>query len=167
MTETDRTLQFDIQKIYLQDVSLESPNAPVVFTRDNLSPELDVQINISHQELDQENGFYNVVLEVTVTATDDEHTVFLIEVHQGGVFRIVNIAEAELPLALEVAAPNVLLPFAREAISDLAGKGGFPQLLINPVNFEALYRQHHSKSNGAAAESEPASSEDVIAQDKN
>jgi len=155
MTEQTKTLQFDIQKIYLQDVSLESPNAPAVFTRENLAPELDIQINVSHQELDSDNGFYNVVLEVTVTAKQGEHTIFLIEVHQAGVFRIVNIDESELPLALEVAAPNVLLPFAREAVSDLAGKGGFPQLLINPVSFEALYQQNHSKSNGAGEEGVP------------
>ena len=165
MTEQPQTLQFDIQKIYLQDVSLESPNAPAVFTRDNLAPELDVQINISHQELGGDNGFYNVVLEVTVTATEGEHTIFLIEVHQAGVFRIVNIQESELPLALEVAAPNVLLPFAREAISDLAGKGGFPQLLINPVNFEALYRQHHNKSNGAGDEEVQISTDNEAAAD--
>ncbi|HED15169.1 MAG TPA: protein-export chaperone SecB [Gammaproteobacteria bacterium] len=167
MTEQPQTLQFDIQKIYLQDVSLESPNAPVVFTRDNLAPELDVQINISHQELDGDNGFYNVVLEVTVTATEGEHTIFLIEVHQAGVFRIVNIKESELPLALEVAAPNVLLPFAREAVSDLAGKGGFPQLLINPVNFEALYQQHHNKSNGAGDKEVQISTGDEAAEDQN
>ncbi len=160
MTEQTKALQFNIQKIYLLDVSLESPNAPAVFTRENLAPELDIQINVSHQELDSDNGFYNVVLEVTVTAKQGEHTIFLIEVHQAGVFRIVNIDESELPLALEVAAPNVLLPFAREAISDLAGKGGFPQLLINPVSFEALYQKNHSKSNGAGEEGVPISTDD-------
>jgi len=165
MTEQTQVLQFDIQKIYLQDVSLESPNSPVVFTRDKLAPELDVQINVSHQELDSDNGFFNVVLEVTVTATEGEHTIFLIEVHQAGVFRIANIAESELPLALEVAAPNVLLPFAREAVSDLAAKGGFPQLLINPVNFEALYRQHHSKSNGAGDDDMQIQTNDKAAPD--
>jgi len=165
MTEQDHTLQFDIQKIYLKDVSLESPNAPVVFTRENLAPELDVQINVSHQQLDEDNGFYNVVLEVTVTATEGEHTIFLIEVHQAGVFRVVNIDESELPLALEVAAPNVLLPFAREAVSDLASKGGFPQLLINPVNFEALYRQQHGKSNGAGEDDMSISTPDETVQE--
>jgi preprotein translocase subunit SecB len=91
--------------------------------------------------LNKETGFYEVVLTMTVTAKSDDQTTFLIEAQQAGVFEITGVSDEELPLALEVACPNALLPFAREAVSDFVAKGGFPQLLINPVNFEALYLQ--------------------------
>ncbi len=133
--------KFGIRKIYLKDVSFESPQAPQIFVQPDVTPKIDVQIRIGHTVLNKEAGFYEVVLTMTVTAKSGDQTTFLIEAQQAGVFEIMGISEQELPLALEVACPNTLLPFAREAVSDFVAKGGFPQLLVNPVNFEALYVQ--------------------------
>lgn len=133
--------KFGIRKIYLKDVSFESPQAPHIFVQPDVTPKIDVQIRIGHTVLNEETGFYEVVLTITVTAKTGDQTTFLIEAQQAGVFEIMGISDQELPLALEVACPNALLPFAREALSDFVAKGGFPQLLINPVNFEAIYLQ--------------------------
>ncbi len=142
MTEQQTSqASFGIRKIYLKDVSFESPQAPQIFVQSDVTPKIDVQIRIGHTVLNKENGFYEVVLTMTVTAKSGDQTTFLIEAQQAGVFEITGVSEDELPLALEVACPNTLLPFAREAVSDFVAKGGFPQLLINPVNFEALYLQ--------------------------
>ncbi|MDH3639126.1 MAG: protein-export chaperone SecB [Gammaproteobacteria bacterium] len=152
----DRTTQpkFEIRKLYLKDVSFESPAAPSVFTQDDLTPAIDIHITIEHTTLDQQHGYYEVVLGVTVTAKAGEKALFLAEVQQGGVFEIKGVAEAQLPLALEIGCPNVLLPFVREAVADLVAKGGFPQLLINPVNFEALYQ--HKQAQAQTATNAPA-----------
>lgn len=139
--ETEQTgVQFDIRKIYLKDASLESPQAPNIFLKLDNSPNIDININIIEDKLPEE-GYYNIILTVTVNAKFNDETAFLCEVHQGGIFAISGLPEEELPLALNIACPNVLLPFAREAISDLVTKAGFPQLLLSPVNFEALFHQ--------------------------
>ena len=132
---------FDIRKIYLKDVSFESPNVPNIFLSENGKPEIGIEVTIKTTSLEQQD-YYEVVLGITVTSKIADTTAFLVEVHQAGVFHIVGIPSNDMPLALEVACPNVLLPFAREAISDLVGKAGFPQLLLSPINFESLY---HSK----------------------
>ena len=134
-------IKFDVRKVYTKDISFESPKAPDVFVQGEQTPTIDVQMSISHSRLRDNAAFHEVTLSVTVTAKLQDETIFLAEVQQAGVFQIENVGAEELPLALEVACPNMLLPFAREAISDLVGKGGFPQLLISPVNFEALYQR--------------------------
>ncbi len=142
MTDSDnREIKFDVRKIYVKDMSFESPKAPEVFTSADQTPTIDVQMGLSHTLISEEGSFQEVVLTVTVTAKVKDQTIFLVEVQQAGVFQVEGVVTEELPLALEVACPNMLLPFAREAVSDLVGKGGFPQLLINPVNFEALYQR--------------------------
>lgn len=150
--ESPATLKFEIRKLYLKDASFESPVAPNVFTQSDLTPAIDIHINIDHQTLNAEQGYYEVVLGVTVTAKAADKSLFLAEVQQGGVFEIQGVAAAQLPLALEIGCPNVLLPFAREAIADLVAKGGFPQLLINPVNFEALYQRKQAQAESQAAD---------------
>ncbi len=149
-TENQQSPGFRIQKIYLKDVSFESPMSPGIFTQ-QAAPAVDIQMQIRHTVLDQAEGYYEVVLSVTVTAKLEEKAAFLCELHQAGIFQINGVAEKELPLVLEIACPNVLLPFAREAAADFVAKGGFPQLLINPVNFEVLF---HEKQKRAAAQSE-------------
>jgi preprotein translocase subunit SecB len=133
-------VQFEIRKLYLKDASLESPQAPEVFITMTGSPEIDIDISLEQRVLDQET-YYETVLKVSAEAKFEDKTVFLCEVQQAGVFVISGIPEQEMELALNIACPNVLLPFAREAISDLITKAGFPQLLLSPVNFEALYQQ--------------------------
>jgi preprotein translocase subunit SecB len=141
---------FDIRKIYLKDASVEAPNTPEVFLEGEQKPEIAIDVSIQPRNLEQE-GYYEVVLGVTVTAKVGDKVSFLVEVQQGGVFHITGLPESDLPLALEIACPNVLLPFAREAVSDLVGKAGFPQLLLSPINFEALYIQ---KSQAKKSEAE-------------
>lgn len=131
---------FDIRKIYLKDASVESPNAPGIFLAEGGQPEVSVDASIKGSPLDQDD-FFEVILGLTVTSKVGEQTAFLVEVQQAGVFLITDVPKEDLGLALEIAAPNILLPFAREAISDLVGKAGFPQLLLSPINFEGLYMQ--------------------------
>lgn len=130
---------FLIEKIYLKDVSFESPGAPAIFT-DDWSPEINMDLNSQGKHI--ENNFYEVELSITVTAKNNETTGFLVEIKQCGVFSISGMDEANLNGMLGSFCPNILFPYAREAISDLVTKGGFPQLLLAPVNFDAIYAQH-------------------------
>lgn len=147
----DKAHAFDIRKIYIKDSSLESPNAPGIFLDDPSKPEVSIEATIKTAKLEQDD-FYEVVLGMTVTSKIGEKTAFLVEVLQAGVFHIVGLNKDDLPLALEIACPNVLLPFAREAISDLVGKAGFPQLLLSPINFESLFQQKQAQMQAAAKE---------------
>ncbi|GAA6136767.1 protein-export chaperone SecB [Arenicella sp. 4NH20-0111] len=151
---------FDIRKIYLKDSSVESPNAPGIFLDDPSKPEVSIEASIKTAKLDQDD-FFEVVLGMTVTSKMGEKTAFLVEVLQAGVFHISGLTEEDIPLALEIACPNILLPFAREAISDLVGKAGFPQLLLSPINFEALFQQKQAQLKAA---SEEASQQEAPAQ---
>lgn len=135
----------NIEKVYIKDLSYEAPNTPQVFMEQRV-PEVAVQLNIAHTVLDEKAGLYEVVLSVTTTAKFQDKNVFLVEVQQAGLFRVTGIPAKDLPMVLEIGCPNILLPFAREAINDLVGKGGFPQLLINPVNFDGLYQQKQAAS---------------------
>lgn len=130
---------FSIEKIYLKDVSFESPEAPAVFT-DDWSPEINMELNSQGHPID--DNVYEVELNITVTAKNNNKTSFLVEVKQCGIFSISGMDDANLNGMLGSFCPNVLFPYAREAISDLVTKGGFPQLLLAPVNFDAIYAQH-------------------------
>ncbi|HEC12393.1 MAG TPA: protein-export chaperone SecB [Acidiferrobacteraceae bacterium] len=145
--EPEQQAAFNLQKTYIKDVSFESPLSPDVFIQ-QVSPQIDIQVNIDHGILDDKNAVFEVVLTGTVTAKLDDKTVFLTEVHQAGVFQIKGVGDAELDMVLEIACPNILLPFLREAIADLVTKGGFPQLLLNPINFEVLYQQKQEAQAG-------------------
>ena len=133
---------FNVEKVYLKDVSFESPKAPAVFKTGG-SPEMDVQLNHSTSNLGDDR--YEAVLALTITATSDGESVFLVEVHQAGVFHIQNMSEEQLKVVLGVHCPHLLFPYARQIISELTVQGGFPPLLLSPVNFEALYQHHQQK----------------------
>ncbi len=133
--------QLEVKKIYIKDVSFESPVSPQIFGQKTAEPKIDVQLRVSHQSLNDEKTFNEVVITSTVTANVEEKAAMLIEVQQAGIFHVSGFDEQHREAVLEVACPNILLPFLREAISDLVTKGGFPQLLINPINFEVLYRE--------------------------
>ncbi len=143
MSEEQNQQQFAIQKIYLKDVSFESPNAPSVFQDGEWKPEINVQINTEARTVTE--GLNEVTLTVTVTAKQADKTAFLVEVKQSGLFQMAGFAQDQLGGMLGAYCPEVLFPYAREAISDLVGKGGFPQLLLSPVNFNALYMQHQQQ----------------------
>ena len=138
-------VQFEIRKLYLKDASLESPQSPDVFISMDTSPEISIDLNIEQRAL-SEKYYYDVVLKISAEAKQEDKTIFICEVQQAGVFVIAGIPDDELDLALNIACPNVLLPFAREAISDLVTKAGFPQLLLSPINFEALFQQQNKKA---------------------
>jgi len=131
--------KFEIQKVYIKDLSFETPNSPKIFT-EKWSPKTDVHIQTENAKLD--DNIHEVAIIVTVTATQDEKTAFLVEVKQAGIFFIDNFPEEQQKQLLGSYCPNILFPFARETVSELVTKGGFPQLLLNPVNFDALYQQH-------------------------
>jgi preprotein translocase subunit SecB len=141
---------FNLEKIYIKDSSFEVPGAPQVYL-DAKSPEVGVQLGISHSQINAEQGLYEVVLAVTVTAKNADKNVFLAEAHQAGLFHITGMPEPELPKILEIACPNVLLPFVRQAVNNLIESGGFPQLLLSPINFEALYLQKQAAAPQAVA----------------
>jgi preprotein translocase subunit SecB len=144
VTETQQTqASFSLEKLYVKDFSFEAPNTPQVFLEQQ-QPQLDIKLDIEHNKLD-EPDMHEVVLPLSVTAKVDDKTWFLAEVHQAGVFQIQGIPVEDLPIILEVNCPNILLPFAREAVASMIGRGGFPPVLINPVNFELLFHQRHAE----------------------
>ena len=146
--------QFAIQKIYLKDVSLESPNAPAVFADGEWAPEINVQLNSAHQTIGE--NVYEVVLTITITAKQNEKTAFLVEIKQAGLFTLSGFPKENLEGMLGAYCPEALFPFAREAVADFINKGGFPPLILNPVNFNALYTQQVQQQQAAAASQDTA-----------
>ena len=138
---------FGIEKLYVKDVSLEIPNAPQIFT-DRTAPQINVELANAAQKLDE--GVYEVAIKVTVTAKIGEKVAFLVEVTQAGVFAIRNVAEDNLEMIIGVTCPNILFPYAREAVSDLVTRAGFAPVLLNPINFEALFMQQKQQAQQAA-----------------
>lgn len=143
---------FEIQKVYLKDVSFEAPNTPEVFTQP-WQPDVNVQLNTTAKTISDK--VYEVVLSVTVTAANKEKSAFLVEIQQAGVFGMDGFEQGQLNGMLGSFCPDILFPYAREAISDLVTRGGFPQLLLAPVNFDALY-QEHLKQQAVADKPQPA-----------
>ncbi|WP_347987963.1 protein-export chaperone SecB [Methylomonas sp. AM2-LC] len=141
MSETNgaNDKQFAIQKIYTKDISYETPNAPKIFTQ-QWEPTLDLNLGTHVDTL--ENSIYEVTLRITVTVKIGESTAYLVEVNQAGIFSIAGFSDQELGPMLGSFCPNIIFPYAREVVSDLVSKGGFPQLILTPVNFDALYVQH-------------------------
>lgn len=134
-----QTPQFNIRRIYVKDLSFESPKAPQIFET-NTQPQIDMQLGAG-ATLVSEN-LHEVVVNVTATVRSGEETVFLVEVQQAGLFHIEGVPAEQMGWVLGVTCPNVLFPYARQVVSDATVAGGFPPLLLAPVNFEALYQQH-------------------------
>ena len=134
--------QFEIQKIYVKNISLETPNAPHIF-REQWKPSVHMDIANSVDDLGER--LYEVTLSTTVTVSAAEKTVYLVEVQQAGIFLIADFPRELIGRMLATACPNILFPFARETVADLVTRAGFPQLLLAPVNFDALYLQHQQK----------------------
>ena len=129
---------FSIEKIYVKDLSLEVPNSPQVFLQAE-APQLEVQLSNASQSID--GTLFETSVSVTVTAKVGDKILFLVEAVQAGIFQIRGIPEGELPAVLGIVCPNVLFPYARETISDVVNRAGFPPVLLAPVNFEANYQQ--------------------------
>ena len=151
--ETNTQPNFAIQKIFVKDVSFESPNTPDIFLDQDWQP--DVNLNLQSQSRQLAENIFEVVLNITVTAKlDEERIAYLVEVHQAGIFNVSNFSDEDQAYMLGSYTPNILFPFAREAISDLVTKGGFPQMLVAPVNFDALFQQQMQEQQGGNSEAE-------------
>lgn len=133
-----RTVQFNLQKLYTKDVSFEVPNAPQVFQE---TGQAEVKLNLSQRVNNVADDVYEVVLAVTVTATASEKTAYLAEVHQAGLFNIAGLTDSDLQGTLNTICPNILFPYASRSVTDLVATGGFPPLVLQPVNFEQIYAQ--------------------------
>ncbi|MFA5983490.1 MAG: protein-export chaperone SecB [Methylococcaceae bacterium] len=131
--------QFAIQKIYTKDISFETPNSPQIFI-DKWDPKVDFNLATHVEPL--QNSLLEISLTVTITVKSGETVAYLVEVNQAGIFAINGFADEEMGPMVSSFCPNILFPYAREAVSDLVTRGGFPQLLLAPVNFDALYSQH-------------------------
>ena len=128
---------FSIEKVYVKDLSLEIPNAPQVFL-EREAPQVDIQLHHNSTGIDE--GVYQTVLTVTVTAKVGDKTLFLVEAAQAGIFIARNIPPQELEAVLGIACPNILFPYVREVISETTVRGGFPPVILSPVNFEAIFQ---------------------------
>lgn len=132
------TANFNVQKIYLKDVSFEAPNAPLVFNEQG-QPELNMGLNQKVGKLAE--GVFEVVLGVTLTCKIEDKTIYLVEVAQAGIFGLSGFDDQGLDAMLGIHCPNVLFPYARQTISDLISSGGFPPFYLQPMNFEAVYAE--------------------------
>ncbi len=129
---------FNIEKIYVKDLSVEVPNAPQIFL-EREQPQIEMQINTHSGPVEQD--IYQTELTITITAKIKDKSAFLVEVHQAGIFRIQNLPKEALEAALAIGCPNILFPYAREAVSSAVLSAGFPPLMLQPVNFELIYMQ--------------------------
>jgi preprotein translocase subunit SecB len=133
------TKQIAIQKIYVKDFSFESPHTPDVFTRSDWSPKTNLNLRSSHTPGSDNN--HEVVLTVTIEAKEDEQVFFLVELQQAGLFHIAGYSDDEFKAIVGSYCPNILFPYARESVANIVSKGGFPEFLLQPINFDALYAQ--------------------------
>lgn len=139
--------QFALQRIYIKDASFEAPNTPQAFTKE-WKPEIKLDLNSGARKLD--DNHYEVFVKVTVTATNEGETAFLVELVQAGLFVMANIPEQQIKPMLGAMCPNILFPYLRESIDSLVVKGGFPALMLAPINFDALFQQRMQQEAQAA-----------------
>ncbi|MEC7120727.1 MAG: protein-export chaperone SecB [Pseudomonadota bacterium] len=141
MTDQQPQAQLALERIYAKDISFEVPAAKVFMAE--WQPELDINLSSNAEQLDPTH--FQVVLSVTVNAKNQGAVAFIAEVHQAGVFLIENVSQEQLPHLLGAYCPNILFPFAREAINDIVTKGSFPQLLLAPINFDAAFAESQQR----------------------
>ena len=145
MTEAkqdEQNREFAVQRIYTKDISFETPNSPAIFQQE-WKPETGVNLNTEVNKLTDE--VFEVMLTVTVTTKIGEQTAYLAEVKQAGIFTAKGFPDQEMGPLLGAYCPNQLFPYVREVISDLIMKGSFPQMVLQPVNFDLLYAQHQQE----------------------
>lgn len=148
----DQAPVFSIDKVYVKDISLEIPHAPKIFLERTV-PDIDVKLHTDHSTV--EEGIYESVLTVTVTAKIAEKTMFLLEVAQAGIFQLRNIPAEQKEPILKISCPNILFPYVREVISETVARAGFPPVILNPMNFEAWHQAQ------AQVQAEPADPSEV------
>ncbi len=152
--------QFGIDKIFIKDVSFEAPNSPMIFAA-SWDPEINLQLGTTARAVAE--GLFEVVLQITVTAKIGDKTAYLAEIHQAGLFTVQNFKEADLGAMLGSFCPNLLFPFAREAVASTIGRGGFPPLYLKPINFDALYAQRVQQMQEQIAAQQPSAEGAVAA----
>ncbi|MDP3540651.1 MAG: protein-export chaperone SecB [Azonexus sp.] len=140
---------FGIEKLYIKDLSVEVPNAPEIFL-EREAPQVEIHLASNGRPVGE--GVFEVVLTVTVTAKLGDKSVFLVEVGQAGIFRIQNVPQEQIEPLIAVACPNILFPYARETVSDAVTRAGFQPIVLQPVNFEAMYMQRLQEQEQAPAE---------------
>ena len=144
MADTQQPV-FNIEKLYVKDLSVEVPNAPAIFL-EREAPQTDVNMSSESQALGDD--MYHCSIRVTVTAKMGDKVLFLVECTQGGIFRIQNVPQDQMQMVLGIGCPNIVFPYLRETVSDVVIRAGFPPLLLNPVNFEALFMQQQAQQQG-------------------
>lgn len=145
--EQEQQAVFNIEKLYVKDLSLEIPHAPAIFLeREN--PQIDLQMNTAAVPV--EEGVYEVAITATVTAklVEKDKVLFLVEAKQAGIFQLRNIPQGEIEAVLAVACPNILYPYLREVVSDVVVRAGFAPVILSPINFDALYQQQKQQVPG-------------------
>ena len=149
--EQQEQAQFQLQKLYVKDVSFELPNAPQIFQEDG---QVEIKMNLAQRVENLAENVHEVVLTVTVTATLGEKTAYLAEVQQAGIFSIMGLNEQAQHAALNTLCPHTLFPYARRSITDMVADGGFPPLVLQPINFDQIYaqRMQEAQSQASAAE---------------
>lgn len=145
--------EFTLQRIYTKDISFETPNSPDIFKK-GWKPESTVNLNTEVKKLDE--NLFEIILTVTITTKIETQTAYLAEVKQAGIFGIKGFPEQEVGPLMGSYCPNLLFPYVREVVSDLVTKGSFPQLVLQPVNFDAMYAQHQQALAKKQAENPPA-----------
>jgi preprotein translocase subunit SecB len=153
------TKHLSITKIYIKDFSFESPKSPEVFRSSDWKPQTDLNLRSSHTLVEGEETLHEVVLTITVEAKQDDSTLFLAEVQQAGMFQIAGYEEEEFGAIVGSFCPNILFPFAREAIASTVQRGGFPEFVLQPINFDALYMQSREQAAQQVAQQESEGAE--------
>ena len=139
-----------ISKIYLKDFSFESPQSPDVFKSADWKPQTNLNLRSSHTAI--EGNIHEVVLTITIEAKEEDKALFLVELQQAGLFEISGYEGEELAAIVGSFCPNILFPYARETVAAIIQKGGFPEFVLQPINFDALYMQSkQQQAEGAAA----------------
>ena len=157
MTEPAATAtgkQIAIQKIYIKDFSFESPSSPNVFQASDWTPKTNLNLRSTHAKT--EGDLHEVILTITAETKHEDKTIFLVELQQAGLFHITGYEGEEFGVVVGSFCPNVLFPYARETISSAVAKGGFPEFMLQPINFDALYTQSRQQAAAQAAQAAKA-----------
>lgn len=145
--------RLSIQSQYVKDLSFENPNAPASFDAGSGRPEISVRVDVRVQPHSEER--HEVVLHLNISAKAGESTTFMLELTYGGLFGLLNIPAESRQAILLIECPRLLFPFARRIVADTVRDGGFPPLMIDPIDFAALYRRRQQEQTQAAADSPP------------
>ena len=139
---------FQIQRVYLKDLSLEQPNSPAILLEQE-QPTVDIQLGVDAQPVT--DGIYEVTVSATVQTKVQDRTVFLVEAKQAGIFEIRNLPEDQMGPILGIACPQIVYPYLRGNVADVIQRGGFPPVHLAEINFQAMYEQQQAQAAGTAA----------------